>query len=453
MEVSLTDIVTALAETIGEKSVVTDHDIVSSYLTDWTGRFRGEAFCVVRPVNSKQVRDTVDLAKRFDVPLVAQGGNTGLVGGATPVKKAIILSTKLLSGIELDHDLQLAKVGAGVTLSALNAEAQKAGLKLGVDLASRDSATVGGMVATNAGGIHVIRYGGMRRQVLGIEAVLGNGRLISRMEGLEKDNSGFDWPSILCGSEGTLGVITQLTLKLVSVPRHRAVALVALHTLSAALAVMTEARRRLGGLSAMEFMTSNGIELVSNLDGAPWPFNNIPSISLLVEAAGEDDQMEKLAYFLDSLEDVVDAVMAGDSAADGLWYWRESHTLAISRKGVARKLDVSIPIRAIPAFVDDLTHLLENDYQQVKPILFGHLGDGNIHVNLLDVAEGDTGIEHRIYKMVSTYGGSISAKHGIGRAKVNELALTRSQDDIESMKSVKSALDPASVLNPGVLFV
>lgn len=452
MERCLAGVVEALERSFGSRSVITDPEIISSYLTDWTGRFKGDALCVVRPVNSWQVQRALEIARESHTPLITQGGNTGLVGGATPVVRGIVLSTELLKGIEIDAELQIAKVGAGVTLSELNLRAGEAGLRFAVDVASRDSATLGGMVATNAGGIHVIRYGGTRQQLLGIEAVLGNGRLIARMEGLLKDNSGYDWPSILCGSEGTLGVITSVVLKLIPVPAHRSVALISVDTLAGALRIMADAKRRFSRLNAIELMSRSGIELVQLLGGERWPFLAVPAFALLVELSGAEIEVEELAEFLDTHDEVVDAALANDSRADGLWYWRERHTVAINHAGIPRKLDVSIPIRAIPAFVGYVKDLVEKEHPGVKVVLFGHLGDGNIHVNLLNVDESDDELDHEIYAGVASYGGSISAEHGIGRAKVHDLTLTRSDSDIESMKSLKRALDPAMILNPGVLF-
>ncbi len=452
MERRLAGVVAALEQSFGSRSVITDPEITSRYLTDWTGRFKGDALCVLRPVNSWQVQKALEIAREFHTPITTQGGNTGLVGGATPTARGIVLSTELLKGIDIDPELQIAKVGAGVTLSELNLKAGEAGLRFAVDLASRDSATMGGMVATNAGGIHLIRYGGTRQQLLGIEAVLGNGRLITRMEGLLKDNSGYDWPSVLCGSEGTLGVITNVVFKLITMPAHRSVALISVDTIGGALRIMADAKRRFSQLNAIELMSRNGIELVQLFGGERWPFPAIEAFALLVELSGPFIEVEELAEFLDAHDEVVDAALANDSRADRLWYWRERHTVAINHAGIPRKLDISLPIRAIPAFVGYVNGLVAGEHPEVKVVLFGHLGDGNIHVNLLNVDERDDEIDHEIYAGVASYGGSISAEHGIGRAKVHDLTLTRSDSDIESMKSLKEALDPSMILNPGVLF-
>lgn len=449
---SLADPVEALRRSIGAGSVVTDPDITAGYLTDWTGRFNGEALCVIRPVNSWQVQRAVEIAMASHTPLITQGGNTGLVGGATPVSGGIVLSTQFLKGIDIDANSRVAKVSAGVTLGELNTKAREVGLRFAVDIASRESATVGGMVATNAGGIHLIRHGGTRQQLLGIEAVLGNGQLIVRMEGLHKDNSGYDWSSILCGSEGTLGVITAAAVKLISAPVHRSVALIAVDDLSGAIRIMSDARREFTNLDAVEFMSRNGLELVQRLRAQTWPLGEIPPYALLIELEGDDIEVEDVADFLESHEDVLDAALASDARADGLWYWREQHTVAINYFGVPHKLDISIPIGGMASFVRYVSELLELEYPNVRAVIFGHLGDGNVHVNLLNVEESNEELDHEIFATVASYGGSISAEHGIGRAKVHDLSLTRSPQDIASMRSLKKALDPELILNPGVLF-
>ncbi len=451
-EQRLHDVVDDLRNSFGSSSVVTDPEIMAGNLTDWTGRFRGEALCVVRPVNPWQVQRVIEIARSSRTAVTSQGGNTSLVGGATPVNGGIILSSQLLQGIEIDRHSQIAKVGAGVTLTELNRKARESGLRFGVDLAARDSATLGGMVSTNAGGMHVIRHGGTRQQLVGIEAILGTGQLVSRLEGLYKDNSGYDWASILCGSEGTLGVITKVVVRLVPVPKHRSVALVSVGSLAAAIRIVSDARRRFAYLDAAEFMSGTGLEHVERLQDKRWPLGEIPPYALLLETAGEELEVDQLAEFLDNHEDVDDAALAYDARAEGLWTWREGQSLAISSQGIPHKLDVTIPIGEIPAFVAYVSQLIEAEYPAVQAVFFGHLGDGNIHVNLLNVDDADAEIDHEIFATVASSGGSISAEHGIGRAKVHDLSLTRSPQDISSMLSIKKALDPMRILNPGILF-
>ncbi|TAN21030.1 MAG: FAD-binding oxidoreductase [Actinomycetota bacterium] len=446
------DVVEALRKSFGSNSVVTDPEITTSNATDWTGRFRGEAICVIRPVNPWQVQRAIEIARNSHTPITTQGGNTSLVGGATPVNGGVILSSQFLKGIEIERTSQIARVGAGVTLTELNSKAGEFGLRFAVDLAARDSATLGGMVATNAGGIHVLRYGGTRQQLVGIEAILGTGQMISRMEGLYKDNSGYDWASILCGSEGTLGVITKAVVKLVPAAKHRSVALVSVDTLAGAIRIMAEARRTFASLDAAEFMSRAGLKLVQRLGEKRWPLGDMPAYALLLETAGDEVEVDELAEFLENHEEATDAALAYDSRADGLWSWREEQSVAINSQGIPHKLDVTIPIEEMPAFVGYVSELIGIEYPRVQAIFFGHLGDGNIHVNLLNVDEADDEIDHEILATVASSGGSISAEHGIGRAKVHDLSLTRSPQDIGSMLSIKRALDPSHILNPGILF-
>lgn len=449
----MNDVLDALRDRLGDDGVVADKEIVAGYLDDWTGRFHGKAVCVTRPADTKDVVAIMQVAKERSVPVVTQGGNTGLAGGAIPTRGGIILSTERLKSIELDSLAQVAKVGAGVTLSELNEYLAASGLRFAVDLASRDSATLGGMAATNAGGIHLIRFGGTRQQLLGVEAVLGGGQLISRMEGLQKDNSGYDWPSILCGSEGTLGVITRVAVKVVSKPRHRSVALVSLSSLRSALKLMSAARKRFSHLDAVEFMSESGLRLVEGLGAQKWPLTgDIPECALLFEVEGDEVYLDEMADFLGKSDDLLDSALAYDSRADALWYWREQHTVAIGHEGVPHKLDISIPLSVIPEFSEAVIKLLEERFPSARLVLFGHLADGNIHVNILNVDPDDYRIDHEIFRIVAHFGGSISAEHGIGRAKVRDLTLTRSRDDLDSMVAVKKALDPALVLNPGILF-
>lgn len=446
------EIVEALISNLGSRALITDPEILSGFTSDWTGRFTGEAIGAVRPTNSWQVQRIVEIARSHSTPIVTQGGNTGLVGGGVPVQGGLILLTQLLKGIELDPASQVASVGAGVTLSELNARAREVGLRFGVDLASRESATIGGMAATNAGGIHVLRYGSTRQQLLGIEAVLGTGHLISRMDALYKDNTGYDWASILCGSEGTLGIITRVALRLIPIQPHATVALISLESLEDAVRLTGGLRRQFYQLDAAEVMALNGLELVHQLEGRKWPLGDLPPYALLVELTGNEVLVEELAEFLEAHEGILDAALAYDSAAESLWYWREQHTVAISRHGVPHKLDVTLPMSDLANFVISLIELLSGEFPSVRLVLFGHLGDGNIHINLLNVGDKDGDVDHEILAMVASYGGSISSEHGIGQAKAGDLSLTRTPEDISSMKALKAALDPEGILNPGVLF-
>lgn len=444
--------VEALRASFGYDSVVTDGDVLSSFLTDWTGRFTGTALAMVRPADAEQVVRVVEIAHDTHTPIVIQGGNTGLVGGATPTSGGILLSLSAFKGIEIDPIARSARVGSGVTLGELNAAAFPFGLMFGVDLASRDTATIGGMIATNAGGIHLIKYGGTRQQLLGIEAVFGTGVLIRRMEGLQKDNSGYDWASLLCGSEGTLAIITRAVVKLVSVPEHRTVSLISLATMPQAVELMSDLRKRFDAIQAIEFVSKRGLELVAALRGSPWPMGEFPGFALLVELAGDKVDADGLAEYLSGRSEIIDAVLAVDSGLQGLWMWREDVSLAISAVGIPHKYDVTIPIVQISRFLTQLDTELASDGRRPDVVVFGHLGDGNVHVNLLEVDPDDDEIDDLVLSLTASFGGSISAEHGIGRAKAKYLTLTRSAQDVALMRSLKHVFDPEAILNPGVIF-
>lgn len=446
------DLIAALKEIFGPAGIVTDADVLKTYLTDWTGRFTGEAACLVRPSDSWQVQKLIKLARRTNTPVVIQGGNTGLVGGSVPVRGGIILQMGSFKHIEIDEVSRTARAGAGVTLSELNDKASVFGLHFGVDLASRDSATIGGMVATNAGGIHFIRHGGVRQQLLGAEIVFGSGEIISRMDGLYKDNSGYDLISLICGSEGTLGIVLRVIVKLVPIPSKRIVGLVSVEGIDSAIGLMNYLKSSFDSIDALEIMSRSGLECVGAMRNKEWPMGEFPPYAVLIELTGENITIEDLASSLSLHTEIRDAVISDDSRIHDLWSWREDITVAISQIGVPRKYDISLPLGKITEFVDRLKELLASDHSGSGEILFGHLGDGNIHVNLLGVDPTDDEIDHAVLALCSSLGGSISAEHGIGRVKAADLSLTRSPQDIAVMIALKAVLDPSGILNPGVIF-
>ena len=339
---------TALADVVGRSHVLTDPELCASYETDWTGRFAGKAAAVVRPGSTAEVAAVMALLHEAGRPVVPQGGNTGLVGGGVPLHGEVVVSLRRLAAIEpVDVAAGQLTAGAGATLAAVDNAAAPAGLAFGVDLAARDSATVGGMVATNAGGLRMLRYGGMRAQTAGVEAVLADGRVLSHLGGLAKDNTGYDLAGLLAGSEGTLAVVTRLRLRLVPRLEHRTTGLLAFADADTAVEALVALRRRLpGSLEAVELFLADGVALVCDHLGIAPPFGRLDPVYLLVEAAGTHDPTDELA------EAVVDGV--GDRALDGavesepsgrarLWRYREAHTEAINAAGVPAKLDVTLP--------------------------------------------------------------------------------------------------------------
>jgi FAD/FMN-containing dehydrogenase len=451
-------LVSSLVDVVGPTHVLTDPELTASYETDWTGRFAGRAAAVVRPGSTGEVAAVLAVLSAAGRPVVPQGGNTGLVGGGVPLHGEVVVSLRRLAGID-DVDVAAGQVtaGAGATLAAVDAAGAAAGLAFGVDLAARDSATVGGMVATNAGGLRMLRYGGMRAQTAGVEAVLADGRVLSHLGGLAKDNTGYDLAGLLAGSEGTLAVLTRLRLRLVPRLEHRTTGLLAFGDADTALEALVTLRRRLPAtLEAVELFLADGVALVCGHLGLTPPFGRLDPVYLLVEVAGTHDPTEELA------EAVVGDV--GDRALDGavesepagrarLWRYREAHTEAINAAGVPVKLDVTLPFGELAGFLTAACGAVDRAAPGARCVLFGHAGDGNVHVNILgaEAPERSAAVEDAVLRLVARLGGSISAEHGIGAAKRPWLHLNRTPAEIDAFRAIKRALDPAGILNPHVL--
>lgn len=442
-----------LRTAVGDGHVLVDRDLTASYETDWTRRFTGRARCVVRPGSTPEVATVVSACARAGVPMVPQGGNTGLVGGGVPTDGEVVVSLTRLDALgPVDTVSAQVTVGAGVRLSELQRHVRAAGLDLGVDLAARDSATVGGLVATNAGGERVLRYGSMRAQLVGIEAVLADGTLVSRLVGLPKDNTGYDIVSLLAGSEGTLAVVTAVRLQLVPLLRARTVALVAVDDTAAALTLLVALRSRLPSLEAAELFYADGLALVRAHGQLPAPFAEPHPAYLLVECAASVDPTDALVEAIAGSDVVRDATVAGDARGrHALWTYRESHTEAVNATGVPVKLDVSVPLTELTATVAELPGVVADAAADARTILFGHLNEGNLHVNVLGAGDREHVVTDHVLRLVATHRGSISAEHGVGRAKVPWLPLSRSPEELAMMRAIKQALDPQCLLNRGVL--
>jgi FAD/FMN-containing dehydrogenase len=443
-----------LREAVGGEHVLTEQDLLTTYETDWTRRFSGRALAAVRPGSTREVAAVLSACHENGIAVVPQGGNTGLVGGSVPRGGEIVLSLRRLRQVEaFDPAAREITVGAGVTAGEVNALAAAHGLQLGVDLASRDSATVGGMAATNAGGIHVVRHGMMRSQVIGLEAVLADGGILDRMFGVVRDNTGYDLANLLIGSEGTLAVITRVRLRLVPVERRRAVALLAFRSVEDAIAIAMRARGGLASLNAAEIFFGPGMELVCSAAGLTSPFGADFPVYLLLEAAGEGEVAEGLAAFLGGAEAIAESAFATDPRdCARLWAYRERHTEAISSAGVPHKLDIALPPGRMAEFVREVGPAVQALAPEAREVLFGHVADGNLHVNLLGFEPEDERPDDAVLRMVARLGGSISAEHGVGVAKRGWVHLTRSPADIGAMAAIKRGLDPRGILNPGVIF-
>jgi FAD/FMN-containing dehydrogenase len=450
------DLPARLRRIVGPAHVLTDPALTASYETDWTGRWRGRADLVVRPADTAQVADCVAACADAGVPVVPQGGNTGLVGGGVPVDGGVVVSLTRLSRLDpVDPVAGQVTVGAGATVAAVAAHARAAGYDLGVDLASRDSATVGGVVATNAGGERVLRHGTARAQVVGLEAVLADGRVVGRLTGLVKDNVGYDLAHLLVGSEGTLGVVTRARLRLVPHRPVRAVALAAVADTAAAQELLAALRDRLDTLEAAELFHADGLDLVCGAAGLPRPFPEPHPTYVLVECAtghGAQPPAEALAAALAAGPGVRDAVLAADARGRaGLWAYRERHTEAVNTLGVPLKLDVAVPPAALPEAEHAVRDAVATHAPRARLVLFGHLAEANLHVNVVGADDAADEVSDAVLRVVAAHGGSISAEHGVGRAKVRWVHLSRPAGEVAAMRAVKRALDPLGVLNPGVL--
>ncbi len=450
----MTDIARELARIVGERHVLTG-GMTEGYTTDWTGRFAGWTDAVVRPGSVDEVAAIVRWCAGRGVAVVPQGGNTGLVGGSIPTHGEVVMSLRRLDTLEaVDDDAGQVTVGAGSTLESVQRHVAASGFEFAVDLAARGSATIGGMAATNAGGTRVLRHGPMRAQVLGVEAVLGDGSIVRHLGGLLKDNTGYDLAALLCGSEGTLGIITRLRLRLIATAPSRCVAILGLSDVGAALACLRALRSEDVGLEAAEVFFADGVERVCAHLGITPPFSRSFPTYLLVECTGMTDPTDGVVAALAPLGDVVQATALATAAgrrAD-LWRYREAHTEAINALGTPHKLDVTLPLGALAAFCSAVRPAITAVAPGAITILFGHVGDGNIHVNVVDpIADVPDDVDRVVLEMVADFGGSISAEHGIGTAKVAYLHLSRTDAERSAFRRIKAALDPSGILNPHVL--
>lgn len=433
-----------LADIVGVEQVLTDASLRAGYEVDWTRRFHGHARAVVRPASTDEVSQVVRACAEAGVPVVPQGGNTGLVGGGVPddSARAVVVSTRRLHQMDpVDTVAGQVTVGAGATLGRVQAHVRDAGWDVPVDLAARDSATIGGMVATNAGGVRVLRHGAMRANVLGVEAVLGDGTVVSHLGGLVKDNTGYDLAGLLCGSEGTLGIVTRVRLRLVPRWPDETAVWVACSSWDDAIALAVALRSRVEGLDALEAVDGACLMLGREELGLPPVLEGTPAVALLAVWSGAGEAPRSL---VEAIGERPHAVATDPPSVARFWEPRDRMAEAIARLGVPHKLDVTVPLGVLATFAEEVPLVVA----PARTFLFGHLGDGNLHVN---VVEAGPDADERVLDLVAAHGGSISAEHGIGRQKAPWLHLSRSPAELAAFRAVKSALDPAGVMNPGVI--
>jgi FAD/FMN-containing dehydrogenase len=466
----------ALLETLG--SIVgaghlleADEDC-APFEEDWRGRYKGRALCVVRPASSAEVSAVVRACHAAGVAMVPQGGNTGLVGGGVPHESAdeVVISLSRLNRVRgIDPDNCTLTVEAGCTLAAVQAAAAAHGLLFPLSLASEGSCQIGGNLASNAGGVQVLRYGNARDLTLGLEVVLPDGRIWEGLRGLRKDNTGYDLKQLFIGSEGTLGIITAAVLKLFPAQRQRAVAWLALPDAKAAIALLSHLRKQLGErLSAFEMVGASAHELVlQHMPGSSRPLAGMAPWYVLLELTDSDPAAPLAAALEAALGQafeaglVLDAALAAsESQADALWALRENISEAQKKEGISIKHDVSVPVSRIPDFLQHADAALTAVFPGVRIVAFGHAGDGNLHYNPSMPGGGAVNasfiartaeVNRIVHDIVAELGGSISAEHGLGQLKRAEILRYKSSLEIELMRSLKGVFDPCGLMNPGKL--
>ncbi len=464
------DLLARLVAIVGEKSVLAEPDEMIAYTQEPRGLFPGRALAVVKPSTVAQVSKILALCNETHTGVAPQGGNTGLVGGQTPDSsgREIVLSLQNLNRIrDVDAASETMTLEAGVTLACAQSAAEAVDRYFPLSLASEGSCTVGGNLATNAGGVHVIAYGSMKDLALGVEAVLADGRVLSCLSKLRKDNTGYDLTRLMIGSEGTLGVITAATLKLFPPPRVRVTAFLALADLRAALALLNLCKAEMGAaLHAFELMPRIGVDFVLRCGaGARDPFlRPSPWYALLEFASPHEEGFvdAALRVLARAAEEgfCVDAAIAHSLAQRAeLWRLRELLPMAQKAEGGSIKHDVAVAVADVPAFVEEATRLVIAAVPGARPVPFGHIGDGNIHFNVTQPLGADAAaflarwdeVNEIVHGVVARLGGSISAEHGIGRLKRSLLQRTKDPVALEVMRAIKASLDPKGVLNPGKL--
>jgi FAD/FMN-containing dehydrogenase len=462
---SIDRLLSRLGTRLASRAIVTDPAAIAPWLTDWRGRYHGAAEVMFEPADTAEVAAIVSAAAASGVPLVPQGGNTSMVGGATPPPdgSAAILSLRRLNRIRA-IEAGVATVGAGVILADLHAAALETGQRFPLSLGAKGSATVGGLVSTNAGGTQVLRFGTMRALTLGVEAVLPDGSVYDGLAALKKDNRGYDLDQLLCGAEGTLGVVTAATLRLVPAEAVRCVAWIGLASPEDAMALLHACRAATEAVESFELLPAESLDAVlRHIPGTRAPLAGAPPWHALVEVVGDGarDTVERvLAAALDAGA-IADAAIAGSEAqAEAFWRIRESISEAERATGPAAQHDISVPVAAMPRFMVEAAAACDARFPGTRASGFGHLGDGNVHFHVRAAPGTDPahwyGVEVPVvsafvHDLVTAAGGSISAEHGIGQMKREELARLASPARMVALRAIKQGLDPQGLMNPGKL--
>jgi len=460
------------AALLGPRGFTRDPELTAAWLTDWRGRYTGQACAMASPANTQEVAALVRLCAAHGVGIVPQGGNSGMSGGATPDASGaqLLLSLRRLDTIgPVDVGARQVTCGAGVILHSLHQAAEAAGLRFPLTLGGKGSATIGGLVSTNAGGTQVLRHGSMRAAVLGIEAVLADGSVFSALTPLKKDNRGFDLKQLFIGAEGTLGVVTAATLRLVPALAGRRVIWAGLGSIAQARELLILAERAAGAeLEGFEVVPQNCLSAVlDHLPDARAPLAGQHAWHALIELGSEDPAQDLDALALALLEaaqaqDIIaDAtIAASETQAEAFWTLRESISGALRAKGAAVQHDIAVPVADMAAFIAMAIPTIEAEFPGCKAFAFGHLGDGNVHFHVTAPAGAVRGewepgqgkaASRRVHDLVTQWHGTISAEHGIGQMKRDELARLGDPVALRIMAQVKAALDPQGLMNPGKL--
>jgi FAD/FMN-containing dehydrogenase len=443
-----------MAAIVGAAHVSADPDVLAGRSVDHTGRYRGHASVLVRPGTADEVAAVLRACGEAGVHVTVQGGRTSLVAGTVPEHDDVLLSTERLTDIgEVDTVERRIRVGAGVTLADVQRAASKAGLVFGVDIAARDSATVGGMASTNAGGLRTVRYGNMGEQVIGLDVVLPDGAIVQRHSQVRQDNTGYDLASLFVGAEGTLGVITGVDLRLHPTPTHRVTAVCGFDDLDD----LVEAGRQfldMDGIAALELIDARASALTAEHLGVAAPVRG--AWQLLIELAADSDQTEQLADALEQAQLTDEPAVGVDvNTQQRLWQVRESLGEILGIQGPPLKFDVSLPLSAISMFAREAGELIAEHAPDAIPVLFGHIGEGNLHLNVVRCAldgEREAALYSAMMALIARCGGNVSSEHGVGSRKRDYVGMSRTEADIAAMRAVKAAFDPAGYLNAAVLF-
>lgn len=463
----------AATELLGPRGLTQDPDLIQPWLTDWRGRFTGRAVGLASPASTAEVSALLRLCAEHGVPVVPQGGNSGMSGGATPDAsgQALLLSLRRMNTIRrLDVQAREVTCEAGVILQSLHDAAAREGLRFPLTLGGKGSATIGGLIATNAGGTQVLRHGSMRAQVLGLEAVLADGSVFDALTPLKKDNRGFDLKQLLIGSEGTLGIVTASTLRLLPALAERRVLWAGLASAKAARELLLLAEQQAASaLEGFEIMPRHSLEAVlAHVPGSRSPLQEKHQWHALIELAADSEGAAALPQLAqDLLESAFEAgvvedatIAANEAQAEQFWLLRDEIAPAERALGPAMQHDISVPVARMADFIEAAQPRVEARYPGTQAVAFGHLGDGNVHFHVLAPAGAVRGewektqghaISAFVHDLVTEWGGSISAEHGIGQLKRDELARLADPAHLAILQKVKNALDPQGLLNPGKL--